>query len=133
MAANLASILSILNVNPIDLIGRVLEAAGIPIGESAEETSAAEIENLPELIERLKAITDKIDLKALLDGPEYYKQYAIEPLAFITVNNLPFLVGAIIKYVMRYQWKGGIADLDKAIHCIEVLKEQYTKHNEEQE
>ena len=56
-------------------------------------------------------------------SPNHYSKYPIEPWFFITKNNLPFLVGNIIKYVMRYKDKNGIVDLQKAKKCIELLIE----------
>lgn len=47
-------------------------------------------------------------------NPKYYTRYKIEPIDFIAANNLNFLVGSIIKYVMRYDQKGGLEDLHKA-------------------
>lgn len=48
------------------------------------------------------------------DGPDYYTRWKIEPLDFIQENGLDFLRGNIIKYIMRYDGKGGVADLKKA-------------------
>lgn len=51
--------------------------------------------------------------------PEHYTQYAIEPLAFIMANDLPFWVGNVIKYVLRADKKNGVEDLKKAKDYIE--------------
>ena len=56
-------------------------------------------------------------------GGSHYKDFAIQPLEFITKNNLSYIQGNIIKYVVRYEQKNGIEDLDKAIHYINILKE----------
>lgn len=47
-------------------------------------------------------------------NPTHYSRWKIEPLDFIMANNLDFLRGNIIKYIMRYDAKGGIDDLKKA-------------------
>jgi len=57
-------------------------------------------------------------------GGSHYKNYKIQPMQFFIANNLNYPVAAIIKYVMRYKDKNGIQDLDKAIHIIEMLKEE---------
>lgn len=38
-------------------------------------------------------------------------------------NNLSYMQGNVIKYVVRYPFKNGIADLEKAKHYIEMLIE----------
>lgn len=47
-------------------------------------------------------------------NPSHYSRWKIEPLTFITANNLDFLRGNIIKYIMRYDAKNGVEDLKKA-------------------
>ena len=46
----------------------------------------------------------------------YYKSLKIQPIEFITANNLSFFQGNVIKYVCRYNKKNGIEDL-KNIVC----------------
>ena len=57
---------------------------------------------------------------------EHYKKFVIQPIEFITINNLPFIEGNVIKYICRWKEKGGVDDLNKAIHYIELLKELKT-------
>lgn len=56
-------------------------------------------------------------------GGTHYKQFKIQPAVYSEENGLSFLEGNVVKYVTRHQHKGGIADLEKAIHCLELLKE----------
>ena len=56
-------------------------------------------------------------------SPNHYSKYEIEPWYFITKNNLSFLQGNIIKYVVRYKDKNGLVDLEKAKKCNELLIE----------
>lgn len=56
-------------------------------------------------------------------GGSHYKQFPIQPVEFINVNNLSYMQGNVIKYVVRYPFKNGIADLEKAKHYIEMLIE----------
>ena len=58
-------------------------------------------------------------------GGNHYSQMAIQPVEFIMRNKLDFLQGNVIKYVCRYRSKNGRQDLQKAIHCIELLIEMY--------
>jgi len=51
----------------------------------------------------------------------------IQPWDFIIANNLSFLEGNIIKYICRYQNKGGVQDLYKADHYLKKLIETEEK------
>lgn len=62
-------------------------------------------------------------------GGSHYKKFVIEVWDFIARNNIPYLEGNAIKYIARWREKGGLADLEKAEHYIQKLKEL---HNEEQ-
>lgn len=59
-------------------------------------------------------------------GGTHYKQLGIEPWDYIAANNLGFFEGSIVKYVTRWDRKGGIDDLRKAKHFIEKLIEVET-------
>jgi hypothetical protein len=54
-------------------------------------------------------------------GGSHYKKYKIQPIEFIVKNNLDFCQGCVIKYVLRFKEKGGVQDLEKAKHYIELL------------
>jgi hypothetical protein len=54
-------------------------------------------------------------------GGSHYNKYVIQPTEFIYKNNVPFVEGNIIKYVMRHRDKNGAEDLKKAIHYCELL------------
>lgn len=58
-------------------------------------------------------------------GGNHYKGFAIQPAEFCYKNNIPYLEATAIKYLCRWKDKGGIQDLDKAIHFIQMLKEFY--------
>ena len=53
----------------------------------------------------------------------HYKQLKIQPVEYIHANKIGYMEGNIIKYVTRWRDKGGIADLEKAKHYIELLIE----------
>ena len=57
-------------------------------------------------------------------GGSHYKFFEIQPYEFIAKNDLTFFQGNVIKYVCRYQRKGGVEDLKKIVHyCqLEMLK-----------
>ena len=54
-------------------------------------------------------------------GGSHYKKYKIQPIEFIIKNNIGFVEGNIIKYILRFKEKGGVQDLEKARHYIELL------------
>jgi hypothetical protein len=57
-------------------------------------------------------------------GGTHYKDMAIQPIEFIHANKLGFCEGNAIKYICRYKDKGGVQDLEKAIHYLQLLIEQ---------
>jgi hypothetical protein len=63
---------------------------------------------------------------------DHYKKLRIQPIEFIHANNIPFAEGCAIKYLCRWRDKGGLADLEKAKHFIELLIELESKAKEEE-
>lgn len=55
------------------------------------------------------------------EGGAHYKKMRIQPVEFIHENSIGYLEGNVIKYVCRHREKGGIEDLRKAQHYIELL------------
>ena len=82
----------------------------------AEEDMIADAE--PELNDQWKGGATKI-------RPPYYAKYEIDPWTFIIKNQLGMDVGSVVKYVVRHQDKNGVEDLNKAIKCLEMMKEHY--------
>jgi hypothetical protein len=56
-------------------------------------------------------------------GGNHYLKYKIQPVEFIIKNNIGFVEGNIIKYILRFKEKGGAEDLKKAKHYIDLLIE----------
>lgn len=56
-------------------------------------------------------------------GGNHYKKYNIQPIEYAMANDLNYCQANAIKYVTRYKDKGGLEDLRKAIHNIELLIE----------
>ena len=54
-------------------------------------------------------------------GGGHYKSMAIQPVEYITKNNLPYCEANVIKYISRWREKGGKKDLEKAKHYIDML------------
>lgn len=47
----------------------------------------------------------------------------IQPMEYSMANGLDACQHTIIKYVSRFRDKGGLQDLEKARHCIDMLIE----------
>lgn len=58
-------------------------------------------------------------------GGTHYKNMPIQPGEFIRKNNLGWYEGNAIKYICRHKQKGGIEDLHKAIHYLELAMREY--------
>ena len=56
-------------------------------------------------------------------GGEHYLVFAIQPIEFIFRNHIPFIEGCCIKYLCRWREKGGVQDLEKVKHYIDLLIE----------
>jgi len=56
-------------------------------------------------------------------GGAHYKDLAIQPVEYVYHNNIGYFEGNVIKYVTRWRDKGGVVDLEKAKHYIEMLIE----------
>lgn len=56
-------------------------------------------------------------------GGGHYKDLKIQPMEYSMANGLDACQHTIIKYVTRFRQKGGIQDLEKAKHCIDMLIE----------
>ena len=52
-------------------------------------------------------------------GGEHYRKMKIQVWDFAHANNLGPIETMVVKYTSRWQNKGGIKDLRKAIHCLE--------------
>jgi hypothetical protein len=54
-------------------------------------------------------------------GGSHYKDMAIQPMEFCQRNNLNACESSVIRYVCRHRNKNGRQDIEKAIHCLELL------------
>ncbi|MFZ8880178.1 MAG: DUF3310 domain-containing protein [Paracoccaceae bacterium] len=57
-------------------------------------------------------------------GGNHYTALKIQPLEYALENNLGVCEHAVIKYVSRWKTKGGVEDLRKARHYIDILIER---------
>lgn len=54
-------------------------------------------------------------------GGDHYRPMSIQPERFIYENGIGFHEGSAIKYLCRWRRKGGVQDLEKAKHFIDLL------------
>lgn len=57
----------------------------------------------------------------------HYKGMVIQPVEYIQANGIGYLEGNVIKYISRWQSKGGVVDLEKAKHYIDMIIEFHTR------
>jgi hypothetical protein len=67
---------------------------------------------------------DKKILNTQVDG-NHYKRLVIQPAIYGELNGLRPLETKAIKYITRNRFKHGEADIDKAIHCLELFRAIY--------
>lgn len=98
----------------------LLYCDGVWVERIEEPTKSTEWTPAPEDIETMNKNVKASNTQI---GGSHYSDMAIQPIEFIHKNGLSFIQGNIIKYVCRYKSKGGIEDLNKAKHYIDLLIE----------
>ena len=63
------------------------------------------------------------EIKADKIKPGYYHKGKVDTIKFCLENDLDFLRGNIVKYVVRYKEKNGLEDLNKAMEYLKRLIE----------
>lgn len=64
-------------------------------------------------------------------GGSHYKDCTIQPIEYIQGNRLGFIEGNIVKYITHWREKGGIQDLEKIRHYVDLLIELETKNDKQ--
>lgn len=54
-------------------------------------------------------------------GGDHYKKLKIQPMEYSMANKLDACQHTVVKYVTRFRDKGGLQDLEKAKHAIDLL------------
>lgn len=55
---------------------------------------------------------------------DHYSRLRIQPLEYALENDLGVCEHAVIKYVSRWNFKGGVEDLRKARHYLDIMIER---------
>jgi hypothetical protein len=96
----------------------------IPLGPLPPKTFDPYREELPKPPPQVPQLPSALGVQ---EGGQHYKKAVIQPIEYIHANGIPFAEGSVIKYVSRWRDKGGIEDLKKARHFIDLLIELETK------
>lgn len=94
--------------------------ADVIIDDSKQGEPILDLDMYPKKEPSNQAATDK-----QVGGSHY--QLPIQPIEYILANGLGYCEANVVKYVSRWRNKGGIQDLKKAIHYLEMLIEQEEK------
>lgn len=54
-------------------------------------------------------------------GGDHYKDKKIQPIEYCMANNLNACESAVVKYITRWADKGGVQDLEKIKHYVDLL------------
>lgn len=54
------------------------------------------------------------------EGPDHYTRLKPEPIDVIRAWDLPWCTANALKYIARYRNKGGVEDLKKARHYLDM-------------
>lgn len=95
--------------------------ATAPVDKRVMGGPAGVVQTEPSIAELIRAST----VSALVTqvGGGHYKDMKIQPVEYIHKNGIGFAEGCVIKYVSRWRAKGGVEDLKKARHFLDLLIE----------
>ena len=54
-------------------------------------------------------------------GGGHYKDLKIQPIEYIHANSLGYCEANVVKYISRWKSKGGLQDLKKVKHYLDLL------------
>lgn len=91
------------------------KAAAKRVAKAKERVEAL----VPEFTAPAPAVVDPLNVQV---GGSHYKHMTIQPIQYITANDLGFLEGCIVKRISRWRDKeNGIVDLEKIKHEVDLL------------
>jgi len=66
-------------------------------------------------------------------GGEHYMNMALQPIEFILHNDMGYIEGRVVEYMARWKAKGGIVDLHKSRHLLDIAIEFYEERATEED
>lgn len=107
-------------------VGDIFEVVNKVSGGSWIEKGFVEIgwnEDFFELVDiKKKDVKSNSPLEKQVSGT-HYKDCGIQPIEYIHANGLNYFEGNAVKYITRHRKKNGKADIEKAIHYLELMLE----------
>jgi photosystem II stability/assembly factor-like uncharacterized protein len=99
--------------------------AGETLRQSINDATPADWDEATRVInQNMRAVTQSGTPLDTQVGGDHYSSMSIQPVQYIVANELGFCEGNAIKYLSRWKSKGGVEDLQKAKHFIDMLIEQ---------
>jgi len=89
-------------------------------GDHNMYSSPVAMPTLGEYCKALQGLEDNGDVMSKQVGGNHYRK-AIQPWDIIEEWELNFWAGNVLKYLLRYPYKNGVEDLEKAKHYLEYL------------
>ena len=65
----------------------------------------------------------KVSALQTQEGGSHYKKLKIQPVEYVHANKMGYIEGCVVKYISRWRDKGGLRDLYKIKHFIDLLIE----------
>jgi hypothetical protein len=98
--------------------------------EMFPEITPEEEEAMLALAKHMGKVADELEANPLdvQVAGSHYKGKAIQPVEYISANNLNFLEGCIVKRITRWREKDGFKDLHKIKHEVDLLIAMETKY-----
>ena len=97
------------------------------VEEISESTGGIRVKEIPYyffVAEKFKLAEDVTQPMQTQVGGSHYKDLKIQPVEYIMANNIPYMEGNVVKYCTRWRNKGGVQDLEKAMHYLQMLIEK---------
>ena len=64
---------------------------------------------------------EEVDALSEQRGGNHYKSLKIQPIEFCEINGLTACQSSIVRYMTRHTVKGGVVDVEKAIHYASLM------------
>ena len=105
------------------MFGKAVHAAmAQACGDLAQEANPMPKSEMRLQVEERQAAQN--NARAVQIGGDHYAKLAIQPFDYIVANGLGYAEGNVVKYITRWRSKGGVQDLRKARHYIDMLIER---------
>jgi hypothetical protein len=77
-----------------------------------------------------KYLDDNFSVKSAQVGGDHYQKAALQPWDIFLAWGLDPWAANVVKYILRFPYKNGLEDLQKAKHYVDFLIEHYDEVHE---